>query len=323
MNLTKRILPIALIGSAIVVGTVVLFEERVSEYTPFQPSIERETFTTMEEQLVQEEATSNLKDGEQFSEDKNSDKEKSLHQKTISGQTNSNLPKENTSNKINEIGGAVTALDIITETNAQRAKFGLFPLSFNAKLTSAAQAKVDDMILHKYFGHKSPEGKGPEDLANNAGYEHIAIAENLALGNYESSAEIAEGWMNSPGHRKNIVSTSFTDIGVAVGQGMFEGGRVWFIAQEFGRPASDCVLPNKDLEKRIEETQKALKETKRILEEAFSEIEKTKQKYGPSYIEKIDSYNSLVNTYNLLNAEVKDLIEKYNYQVKSYNLCAR
>ena len=122
MNLTKRILPIALIGSAIVVGTVVLFEERVSEYTPFQPSIERETFTTMEEQLVQEEATSNLKDGEQFSEDKNSDKEKSLHQKTISGQTNSNLPKENTSNKINEIGGAVTALDIITETNAQRAK---------------------------------------------------------------------------------------------------------------------------------------------------------------------------------------------------------
>ncbi len=217
----------------------------------------------------------------------------------------------------------ISAAGILTKTNAQRAALGLSPLSFNAQLTAAAQAKVTDMISRQYFEHESPDGKGPGDLADAAGYEYLAVAENLALGDYENSAEIVEGWMDSPGHRENIVSTKYSDIGVAVGQGMFEGDVVWFAVQEFGRPASDCPLPSVALHKSIDFSQRTLEETKDLLDEALEEIENTEQKRGSAYNQKVDAYNDLVKSYNTLIAETKTLIETYNNEVKEYNECAQ
>lgn len=300
MNFTKRIIPFSLVGSAVVVGVVVLFGAQTPEpATPF-------LFFEKETQRIEEVQTT----------------EEPVVGETIVAETKKS-PNKSVPAEVPIPDTSVTVAGILAETNAQRIALGLSPFSFNAQLTVAAQAKVADMISRQYFEHESPDGKGPGDLADAAGYEYLAVAENLALGDYENSAEIVEGWMDSPGHRENIVSTTFSDIGVAVGRGMFEGDWVWFAVQEFGRPASDCPLPSTALEARIEDSRRTLAETQGILEETFKEIENTEPKYGSAYNAKIDAYNDLVETYNKLIAETETLVEMYNSEVKAYNECAQ
>lgn len=294
MNFVRRILSFVLLGSAAVVGAVVWFDVQTPRSETNTRFFENGTSSVEDIQLTEE--------------------------RVIVGKTvvePEKLPNKNTSNE-----ASVTVAGILAETNAQRIALGLSPFSFNAQLTVAAQAKVADMISRQYFEHESPDGKGPGDLADAAGYEYLAVAENLALGDYENSVEVVEGWMDSPGHRENIVSTKYSDIGVAVGQGMFEGGLVWFAAQEFGRPASDCPLPSTILEMRIEDSRRALEETQDILEETIREIEDTEPKQGSAYNKKVDAYNDLVKRYNELVTETEKLIKTYNDKVKAYNECA-
>lgn len=111
----------------------------------------------------------------------------------------------------------LTAAGIIEQTNAQRGDFGQSALKENEQLNQAALAKVKDMFAGQYFEHISPLGKGPADLAKAAGYLYVSIGENLALGNYKDDAALVEAWMNSPGHRANILDPRFTEIGIGVG----------------------------------------------------------------------------------------------------------
>lgn len=216
----------------------------------------------------------------------------------------------------------ITVAGVIVETNKQRALHGLPPLSFNAQLTSAAQTKAFDMIAREYFEHESPDGVGPGDLVENTGYTYLAVAENLALGDYESDAVLVQAWMDSPGHRENILNEAYTEIGVAVAQGMYEGYLVWFAVQEFARPASDCPAPDETLAVRIEDSQEALEDAQEILEESREELENTDSR-GRAYNDKVDVYNELVRSYNELLEETKTLIERYNAQVRRYNACVK
>ncbi|GMU74266.1 MAG: hypothetical protein AMXMBFR44_4630 [Candidatus Campbellbacteria bacterium] len=219
--------------------------------------------------------------------------------------------------------GELTVFGTILETNKHRALFSLPPLSFNAKLAAAADAKARDMIARQYFEHESPDGIGPDGLADAAGYDYLAVGENLALGNYEDDAELVAAWMDSPGHRENILGTQYTEIGVAVVEGSFEGHRTWFAVQEFGRPASDCPPPDTVLEARIDSSEQTLEETERFLEEMLEEIENTQPKRGSAYNEKVEVYNELVTSYNKLLTETKELIAIYNGQVDEYNECVQ
>src|SRR6185369_15716694 len=119
---------------------------------------------------------------------------------------------------------------------------GLPALKENALLDKAAKKKLDDMFAQQYFEHINPQGKGPSDLAKSVGYDYIAIGENLALGNFKNDAELVQAWMDSPGHRANILNKQYTEIGVAVGQGTYEGKKTWLAVQEFGRPTSSCPV---------------------------------------------------------------------------------
>jgi len=113
-------------------------------------------------------------------------------------------------------------------TNQQRAQHGCSALHVNAGLRTAARAHSKDMRVRHYFEHNSPNGKTPWDRIKAAGYNQPG-AENIAMG-YATAKAVVTGWMNSPGHRANILNCSLKAIGIGVEFG--SGGPWW--TQDFG-----------------------------------------------------------------------------------------
>ncbi|MFI7401202.1 CAP domain-containing protein [Streptomyces sp. NPDC049541] len=113
---------------------------------------------------------------------------------------------------------ARTAAEVVALTNRERAGAGLPPLATDPLLTTAAQAHSADMVARAFYSHTSPEGSQPWDRAAAAGARRRSIGENIACGQ-RSPAEVVDGWMNSPGHRANILKPDFTHIGIG-----FAGG---------------------------------------------------------------------------------------------------
>ncbi|MFJ4623199.1 CAP domain-containing protein [Streptomyces sp. NPDC088812] len=115
-------------------------------------------------------------------------------------------------------GLARTEADVVDLTNRERARAGLPPLAPDPLLATAARAHSVDMVARRFYSHTSPEGTEPWDRAAAAGSARRTIGENIACGQ-RSPAEVVEDWMNSPGHRANILKPAFTHIGVG-----FAGG---------------------------------------------------------------------------------------------------
>ncbi len=103
---------------------------------------------------------------------------------------------------------------IVAAMNRERAAKGLDPLHLESRLSLAAQDRVGDMLDKRYFDHVSPDGVSPFVWVKARGYSYRVIGENLALG-YRSGQSVVTGWMNSPGHRENILQTSFNEVGIA------------------------------------------------------------------------------------------------------------
>ncbi|QLE70964.1 stress protein [Streptomyces rectiverticillatus] len=127
-------------------------------------------------------------------------------------------------------GLARLAAEVTALTNAERAAAGLRPLAADPRLAVAAQAHSDDMVARDFYAHTSPEGREPWDRARAAGCPHPGIGENIACGQ-RSAAEVVRGWMNSPGHRANILKPDFAHIGVGYATGS-SAGTYW--TQLFG-----------------------------------------------------------------------------------------
>ncbi|MFI2436047.1 CAP domain-containing protein [Streptomyces sp. NPDC018693] len=108
--------------------------------------------------------------------------------------------------------------EVVELTNRERVRAGLRPLAAEGPLGSAARAYCADMAARAFYSHTSPEGTQPWDRAAAAGSTRRTIGENIACGQ-RSPAEVVEGWMDSPGHRANILKPEFTHIGVG-----FAGG---------------------------------------------------------------------------------------------------
>ena len=126
-------------------------------------------------------------------------------------------PVESTS-RGSRSSAAISAVAILDEMNAHRRRHGLGPLSLNGKLNLAASDRVHDMFEQGYFDHVSPDGTQPFVWARHRGYRYATIGENLAEGQ-RSAREVVNGWMNSPGHRANILGSSFEDCGLAIAPG--------------------------------------------------------------------------------------------------------
>jgi uncharacterized protein YkwD len=115
---------------------------------------------------------------------------------------------------------ARTEAEVVALTNRERAAAGLPPLAADPLLTRAARAHSADMVARDFYSHTAPDGSRPWDRATAAGAARRSIGENIACGQ-RSPAEVVTGWMNSPGHRANILKPDFTHIGI----GFAGGGR--------------------------------------------------------------------------------------------------
>ena len=105
----------------------------------------------------------------------------------------------------------------------------------NALLDKAAQLKAEDMAVKGYFAHTSPEGKTPWYWFDQVGYRYTYAGENLAV-NFFETEDVANAWMNSPTHRANIVKKDYTEIGIGVALGIYQGRSTVFVAQLFAKP---------------------------------------------------------------------------------------
>lgn len=112
--------------------------------------------------------------------------------------------------------------EVVKLTNAERTKAGLSPLQTDAKLMAAAREKSQDMQTNKYFSHTSPTFGSPFDRMKALGIAYKGAGENIAQGQ-RSPQEVVQAWMESPGHRANILNGKFTHIGV----GYVKTGNYW------------------------------------------------------------------------------------------------
>lgn len=123
--------------------------------------------------------------------------------------------------------GSKAAARVVELVNSERSKAGCSPLTVSAKLTKAAQAHSKDMADHQNMSHTGSDGSSPGDRITKAGYNWSAYGENVAYG-YSTPESVMQGWMTSPGHKRNILDCSFKEIGV----GLAQPGNYW--TQDFG-----------------------------------------------------------------------------------------
>ena len=120
--------------------------------------------------------------------------------------------------------------EVVRLVNVVRAKAGCGALRSDARLAKAARLHSEDMARQNYFSHTSLDGRSPWDRIEAQGYAD-GSAENIAAG-YTTPAAVMDGWMNSPGHRANILDCKSKAIGVGIGRG---GSYGTYWTQDFGR----------------------------------------------------------------------------------------
>lgn len=155
---------------------------------------------------------------------------------------------------------AVISSVLVDLANRDRAAHNVGGLTVSPVLVAAAQAKADDMATKSYFAHVSPEGKDSWHWFKQAGYGFYYAGENLAI-DFTDSADVERAWMNSPTHRANVLDEHFTEIGIAIARGTYEGRKTTFVVQMFGTPAISTPAPVKVVSSPIEPTAPALATT--------------------------------------------------------------
>jgi len=122
--------------------------------------------------------------------------------------------------------------EVVTLVNQERAKQGLAPLKENVQLSNVARTKSEDMVAKNYFSHTSPTYGSPFDMMKKFGITYTAAGENIAMGQ-QTAASVMSSWMNSPGHKANILSKNFTEIGVGIAKD--KSGSIYWTQQFIGK----------------------------------------------------------------------------------------
>lgn len=211
---------------------------------------------------------------------------------------------------------------IIEHTNQERINAGLKILRTNELLNESSKFKSEDMNNRQYFEHDSPDGKGVQDLADLFKYKYVIIGENLAMGNFQSEEKIVEAWMNSPGHRANILNPKYTEIGVGIIYGKWKDQDVLFAVQHFGKPLSDCPKVDANLKEVIDQNQFEIDKLISSIESSKNKIDAIKTP-NKDYYDMVAGYNDLVNKYNSLINETRSKIDIYNQQISLFNKCSQ
>lgn len=122
---------------------------------------------------------------------------------------------------------------MLDSVNAERARESLDALTWCPALARSATAHSVDMAANNYFEHESLDGREVSDRAEAQGYDYQTVGENIAVGQRDV-AEVMQGWMDSPGHRENIMKPDYTHLGSGVATGDFKGQQSTYWTQNFG-----------------------------------------------------------------------------------------
>lgn len=135
---------------------------------------------------------------------------------------------------------SITALDLLHNTNEERAKQGEPALQYDEKLSSAAYLKAQDMFRQQYWAHNAPDGTTPWKWLGDAGYNYAYAGENLAK-NFTTTQSTVAAWMASKHHRENILNKQYSDVGFAVMDGKLDGKQTTLIVALYASPASSVA----------------------------------------------------------------------------------
>lgn len=127
----------------------------------------------------------------------------------------------------------ITSNHILALVNNERQQRGLPALVLNVDLNKAAESKAQDMIVHNYFSHTSPDGVKPWVWFNQASYDYTYAGENLAL-NFVEAEDAFKAWLESPSHRDNIVNPRYQEMGLSVKIGEINNKQATIVVQLFG-----------------------------------------------------------------------------------------
>ncbi len=127
----------------------------------------------------------------------------------------------------------ISAQELLDLTNQKRVENGLSPLTMSNELSKAAEAKGQDMFSKNYWAHNSPDGLTPWVFIKGAGYDYVYAGENLARG-FTSASEVVDAWMQSPGHRENMLSPNYKEIGFSIQSGVLTDDETILVVEEFG-----------------------------------------------------------------------------------------
>lgn len=132
---------------------------------------------------------------------------------TTNNTTNNTITQTNTPSQDTPFSANAMELEVIRLVNEERKKEGLAPFTHSLELSKVARAKSQDMADNNYFSHTSPTYGDPFAMMKSFGIKYRTAGENIAKG-YNSAESVVKDWMNSSGHRANILNPSFTKIGV-------------------------------------------------------------------------------------------------------------
>jgi hypothetical protein len=125
---------------------------------------------------------------------------------------------------------------LVDLANQDRSSVGVPTLARSELLDTAARLKAEDMASSQYFAHTSPTGITPWHWFAKVGYYFTYAGENLAI-DFTESLDVENAWLNSPKHKENIMSSNFTEIGIATVNGYYQGSPTTYVVQMFGKPA--------------------------------------------------------------------------------------
>lgn len=142
------------------------------------------------------------------------------------GNNNDNIVEKPEDNNNSSNGEFVSfQKEVLRLVNVERSKMGLKELTLNTELSRVATLKSQDMIDKNYFSHTSPTYGSPFDMMKKFNISYRIAGENIAMGQ-KTPAQVVEAWMNSEGHRANILNANYTDLGVGIAKS-FKGTIYW------------------------------------------------------------------------------------------------
>ncbi len=138
------------------------------------------------------------------------------------------------------LASSISNETIVSLANSARVAGGLPELTTSSLLSKAAQNKANDMLAKQYFSHNTPDGATPWSFIKAVGYSYTTAGENLAI-DFTDADSVQSAWMNSPGHRANIMNKNFTQVGIGIVSGTFDNHPTTIVVQMFGNPLNAPV----------------------------------------------------------------------------------